>query len=120
VVEKSLKYCSESAAATVVTCLAQEPLLQELAFHQFGNYVVQTALVVAPVPQLTLLVRHLQPMLPQLRLINFGRKIEAKVEAALRRLHTAPVSPSRGGGTPIASQRQQSSTPPPMPPVPLT
>ena len=103
VVEKALKYCSEHIAGNIIQQLSQESALREIAFHQFGNYVVQTALVVAPMMLLGPLIRQLQPMLPQLRQINFGRKIEAKVEAGLRRL--------QHGGTALP----QLSQPPPSP-----
>ncbi len=94
VVEKALKNCSEHVAALVVAQLAVEAVLHEVAFNQYGNYVVQTALLVSPVPQLAALVQHLQPLLPQLRQVNYGRKIEAKAEMAARRL--------QNGGPPLA------------------
>ncbi|KAF5224485.1 hypothetical protein ECC02_002428 [Trypanosoma cruzi] len=61
--------------------------LSAIALNQFGNYVVQKMLSVLPVcTELIQLVHHLHRMLPLLLDMNFGKRVETKMDQATARI----------------------------------
>ncbi|EKF30474.1 pumilio/PUF RNA binding protein 4, putative [Trypanosoma cruzi marinkellei] len=61
--------------------------LSTIALNQFGNYVVQKMLSVLPVcTELIQLIHHLHRMLPLLLDMNFGKRVETKMEQSMARI----------------------------------
>jgi hypothetical protein len=110
VYEKIIKTCDESACAGLTLRLAELDVLAAIATDAYGNYVVQTALTVAPAAVLPPILSSLDVLLPQLRLLPFGRKVEAKMTSAHRKLSAAVQAshPALAADTtqPIAQQAQ--------------
>ncbi|RNF26352.1 pumilio protein 4 [Trypanosoma conorhini] len=77
-----------AAAAASQQMLHHAPsILSTVALNEFGNYVVQKMLAVLPVcAELIQLIHHLHRLLPLLLEMNFGKRVEAKMEQAKARI----------------------------------
>lgn len=85
VLEKALRSCTRGCVADIIETLVAPDFLETLVSDPYGNYVVQSALNVAPVQLLPPFIAALQGLLPAIRQQPFSRKLEAKLEAAMRR-----------------------------------
>lgn len=95
VLEAALKRSAPPFVEALIIQLCHLSTLQTIAMDSYGNYVVQTALSQAPLSVLASLISALLPLMDSIRTQQFGRKLETKLEAAIRRNnHQTPPSPA--------------------------
>ncbi|CAN3354802.1 hypothetical protein DICA3_B05644 [Diutina catenulata] len=82
VIEKSLRI-PKLSPALVDELLKHTSRFGELLNDAFGNYVLQTALDVAPPADVQRLSAALQPLLPQIKNTPHGRRIMTKIQAIM-------------------------------------
>jgi hypothetical protein len=96
VVERCLKLCTEEETSKMIAELADPRGLGELLRDVFGNYVVQSALSVAPEPLLSRFLAAIRPFLPSLRASGQGRRIVQKLEKKYPQLKSPSNSETAG------------------------
>jgi hypothetical protein len=113
VVEKCLQLCNVEDKNRMIVELADSRGLGELLRDVYGNYVVQSALSIAPEPQLSYFLSAVRPLLPSLRASGQGRRIAQKLEKKYPQLRPAAEASAAsgaggrgGGGGPAQQQRR--------------
>lgn len=92
VVEKSLRCAHDGLKDMIVENLIESKMMANLVRHEYGNYVVQTAIEYATPHMKKRFVEVIRPLLPAIKTTPFGRKIQHRISAYDAAVATLPAS----------------------------
>lgn len=85
VMEKVLRGASIQVQEMYVEMMCNSDIIFRLIQDDFGNYVLQTALVISNPAQGEVLVAAIKPYLPFIKSAPYAKKLEGKMEAVMKR-----------------------------------
>ncbi|KAJ5541650.1 Armadillo-like helical [Penicillium frequentans] len=88
VVEKCLRTCSKPVRREMIDEMINSDMFADCLRHQYGNYVIQTALDNADPQTCNRIIEAIRPVLPTIRQTPHGRRIASKILVAETHLRT--------------------------------
>eukprot|EP00796_Vickermania_ingenoplastis_P010107 gene10107-7074_t len=85
VMEKVLRGASVQVQEMYVEMMCNPDIVSRLIQDDFGNYVLQTALVISNPAQAENLVAAIRPLLPLIKSAPYAKKLESKMDAIIKR-----------------------------------
>lgn len=89
VMEKVLRGASVPVQSMYVEMMCNPDIVSHLIQDDFGNYVLQTAMIISNPIQGENLVAAIKPLLPLIKTAPYAKKLEGKMEAIIKRNESA-------------------------------